>query len=155
MSRAFVKEPDGGETPEPLPERPISPHPNFVTPEGLQLIDSHLTEVRDKMNAAQTAGDRAAMAQIARDARYWAARRSTAQLVKPLDNPSEAAFGTTVTLRRDDGREQSYRIVGEDESDPAHGSVSYVSPLARALIGKRVGDVVRAGNAEVEIVGIR
>jgi len=64
MSRAFVKEPDGGETPEPLPERPISPHPNFVTPEGLQLIDSHLTEVRDKMNAAQTAGDRAAMAQI-------------------------------------------------------------------------------------------
>jgi len=68
--------------------------------------------------------------------------------------PSEVAFGTTVTIERDDRRRQTWRIVGEDEADPAQGTLSYVSPVARALIGKRVGDVVRAGNADAEIVAI-
>jgi transcription elongation GreA/GreB family factor len=155
MSRAFVKEPDGGEPPEPLPDRPISPHPNFVTPEGLAKIDTHLEELRDKRAVAQAAEDRVALAQIARDARYWAARRASAQVVNPPSHPSEVAFGTTVTLARDDGRRQTYRIVGEDEGDPARGALSYVAPLARDLIGKGVGDVVRAGNAELEIVEIK
>ena len=82
--------------------------------------------------------------------RYWTARRATAQVVNPPAAPSEVAFGTTVTIARDDGRRQTWRIVGEDEADPTRGTLSYVSPVARALIGKRVGDVVRAGNAELK-----
>ncbi len=119
------------------------------------MIDAHLTELRDRRAAAQATDDRAALAQIARDARYWAARRATAQAVNPPDHPSEVSFGTTVTLARDDGRRQTYRIVGEDEGDPAGGMLSYVAPLARDLIGKNVGDVVRAGSAELEIVEIK
>ena len=155
MSRAFVNEPDGGEPPEPLPDRPISPHPNFVTPDGLAMIDAQLAELRDRRAVAQAADDRPALAQIARDARYWAARRATAQVVTPPGHPTEVAFGTTVTLARDDGRRQTYRIVGEDEGDPARGALSYVAPLARELIGKSVGDVVRAGSADLEIVEIK
>jgi transcription elongation GreA/GreB family factor len=59
-----------------------------------------------------------------------------------------------VTIVRDDGREQTFRIVGEDEADPRAGSISHVSPLARAVLGKHVGDEVRAGTAEVEITAI-
>ena len=68
--------------------------------------------------------------------------------------PSEVAFGTTVTIERNDGRKQTWRIVGEDQADPAQGTLSYVSPVARALMGKRIGDVLRAGNSDAEIVAI-
>jgi transcription elongation GreA/GreB family factor len=68
--------------------------------------------------------------------------------------PAEVAFGTTVTIARDDGRRQTWRIVGEDEADPTRGTLSYVSPVARALMGKRVGDTVRAGKSDAEIIAI-
>ncbi len=96
MSRAFVKEDDAGGI-EPLPDRPISPHPNIVTPQGLADIDAHLAELQHRHAAAIKAEDRAALAAIARDLRYWSARRASVQVVKALDAPSEAAFGTTVT----------------------------------------------------------
>lgn len=67
-----------------------------------------------------------------------------------MENPDEVAFGTTVTIRREDRREQTYRIVGEDEADPARGLLSHVSPVAQALRGRRVGEVVQAGNSEAE-----
>jgi transcription elongation GreA/GreB family factor len=153
MSRAFVKEDDTGGI-EPLPDRPISPHPNIVTPHGLADIDAHLMELQHRHATATKAEDRAALAAVARDLRYWSARRASAQVVKPPDTPSEVAFGTTVTIVRDDGRRQTWQIVGEDEADPAQGTLSYVSPVARALTGKRVGDVVRAGNSDAEIVEI-
>ena len=63
-------------------------------------------------------------------------------------------FGSTVTIEREDGRRQTFRIVGEDEANPAHGTLSYVSPLAQALAGKSVGEVVRAGTSGAEIVAI-
>jgi transcription elongation GreA/GreB family factor len=158
VSRAFVKEDDGGGI-EPLPDRPISPHPNFVTPQGLAAIERILAELQERHAAAFEAEDRAAQGAIARDLRYWSARRASAQLVRAPDAPSQVAFGTTVTIARDDGRKQTqrlqtWRIVGEDEADPAQGTLSYVSPVARALMGKRVGDVVRAGNSDAEIVAI-
>jgi transcription elongation GreA/GreB family factor len=59
-----------------------------------------------------------------------------------------------VTIEREDGRRQTYRIVGEDEADPAQGTLSYASPVAQELMGKQVGDTVRAGAAEAEIVEI-
>ena len=153
MSRAFVKEDDDGGI-EPLPDRPISPHPNVVTPQGLAAIERQLAELAERHAAALQAEDRAALAAIARDLRYWNARRATAQVVKAADAPSEVAFGATVTIERDDGRRQTWRIVGEGEADPAHGTLSYVSPVARALMGKRIGDVVRAGNSDAEVVAI-
>ena len=153
MSRAFVKEDDSGGI-EPLPDRPISPHPNIVTPEGLALIERNLAELQERHAAALQTEDRATQAAVARDLRYWSARRASAQVVKPPDTPAEVAFGTTVTIKRDDGRQQTWRIVGEDEADPAHGTLSHVSPVARALMGRQVGDVIRAGNSDAEIVGI-
>jgi transcription elongation GreA/GreB family factor len=152
VSRAFVKEDDGAA--EPLPDRPVSPHPNFVTVEGLAAIDRELAHLQERHAAALKAEDRDALAAVARDLRYWSARRGSAQIVKAPNKPSETAFGTTVTIARDDGRRQTWRIVGEDEADPAKGMLSYVSPVARALIGTRVGNVVRAGNSDVEIVSI-
>src|SRR6478752_10204086 len=129
MSRAFVKEDDTGGA-EVLPDRPVSPHPNIVTPEGLAAIERQLAELGERHAAAIQAEDRAALAAIARDLRYWSARRASAQVVKAADAPSEAAFGTTVTIERDDGRRQTWRIVGEDEADPSQGTLSYVSPVA-------------------------
>ena len=158
MSSAFVKEEEGGEAFEYLPDRPISPHTNFVTPEGLALIESHLTQLHDEHAAAQAAGDKIVVAKTSRDLRYWTARRASAQIVHPPQDLSEVHFGTTVTIEREDGRRQTYRIVGEDEADPEHGLVSWVSPLARALNGAQVGDEVvwhrPIGDVPIEITAI-
>jgi transcription elongation GreA/GreB family factor len=75
-----------------------------------------------------------------------------------MPDPTSAekvAFGSTVTFRRDDGRVQTYRIVGEDEADPKAGMISFVSPVARILMGKAVGDVVTVSGQEIEIVAIK
>src|SRR5262249_52723931 len=152
MSRAFTKESD--DTFAELPDRPISQHPNLVTPEGLAQIDATLGALQAEHGVAQAATDRAAVVRIERDLRYWAARRASAQLVPTVENPIEVRFGSTVTIVRDDGRRQTYRIVGEDEADPSRGTVSYVSPVARALLGGKVGDVVRAGSSDAEILDI-
>ena len=154
MSSAFVKEPEGGEAFEDLPDRPISPHPNFVTPEGFSRIEAELERLHREHAAAQEADDKASLARTARDLRYWTARRNTAQVVTAPADAAEAHFGSTVTIEREDGRRQTFRIVGEDEADPAKGTISYVSPVAQALTGKRVGDVVQAGASEAEIVAI-
>lgn len=152
VSRAFVKETD--ETFETLPERAVSAHPNLVTSQGLELIEGALAGLRAQRARAQTASDRAAQARIDRDLRYWTSRRSTAQLVRSANDPARVHFGCTVTIVRDDGRRQSYRIVGEDEADPSAGRLSYVSPLAQALMRKQVGDVVQLGKSQAEILEI-
>ncbi len=153
MSRAFVKEPDG-ETFEALPERPVSEHPNFVTAEGLAQIERAMAAAEAAQAGAVRAEDKAAIAAAQRDLRYWTARRSTAQVVEPAEDTDQVRFGSTVTVRRDDGRTQTFRIVGEDEADPAQGTLSHVSPMARALFNKSAGDVVTVGDAEVEIVTV-
>ena len=94
------------------------------------------------------------MARATRDLRYFSARRGNAQLVETAQGTDKVVFGGSVTLEREDGRTQTYRIVGEDEADPAQGTVSHVSPLARALLGKAVGDVAVVNGAEVEIMAL-
>ncbi len=150
MSRAFVKEQDIDAV-EDLPDRPVSDHPNDVTAEGMTQIEAALGAARDAHAAAQAADDRAGVASAARELRYWSARRATARIVAKPGDSSQVRFGSTVTIVRDDGREQTFRIVGEDEADPARGTISHASPLARALFGKAVGDIVQAGNGEAEI----
>ena len=154
MSRAFVKEPDG-DAPEALPERPISPHPNLVTPQGLAAIKREITRLDFATSAAVRVGDKAALAAVQRDLRYWNARRASAQLIGPPTDASHVQFGATVTFKRDDGRRQTFRIVGEDEADPTQGTLSHISPVARALIGKSIGDVVAAGGGELKILEIK
>lgn len=151
MSRAFVKESDAVDE---LPDRIVSDYPNYVTPEGVALIERKVATLQADLATAQTEGDRDAIAAISRDWRYWDSRRSTAMIVQPPQDISTVRFGATVTIERDDGRSQTYRIVGEDEADPAQGLLSHASPLARALLGKGVGDQVSAGQTEAEIVAI-
>jgi transcription elongation GreA/GreB family factor len=154
MSRAFIKEPDGDDVFEDLPDRPISEYPNLVTPEGLAGIDAELARLHREHAAAQAKNDRATLARVGRDLRYWTTRRSSAELASGPVGHDRVQFGSTVTIERDDGRKATYRIVGEDEANPMQGTLSFVSPLARAISGKQVGDVVKAGDAEAEIIEI-
>lgn len=157
MSVAFTREEDLEATAADLPDRPISLAPNLVTSAGLAAIDAALAGARAAYAAAQAHGsieaDRTAMARATRDLRYWSARRASAQLVETAPD-GRVRFGGAVTIEREDGRRQTWRIVGEDEADPAAGSVSHVSPLARALLGKRVGDEARVAGQPVEIVAV-
>jgi len=158
MSVAFTREEDLETRASDIPDRPISAAPNLVTESGLALIEQALAEARAAYAAAQTEGgvsaDRTAMARATRDLRYWSARRASAQLTEPALDGDVVQFGRTVEVEREDGRRQTFRIVGEDEADPAAGSISYVSPLARALMGKAEGDVVTVAG-EVEIISVR
>ena len=159
MSVAFTREESAETAAEvELPDRPISPHPNLVTASGLEALAKAMTESRAAYDAAQQIEDagerRRAVAVASRDMRYFADRLRTAQLVPPPTEFSAIAFGHRVTFRRDDGRRQAFKIVGEDEADPRNGSISYVSPVARALIRRAAGDIVLAGDREIEILSI-
>ena len=152
MSRAFVKDQDDiiGEA----GERPVSPHPNLVTERGLTLIDEELERLRKDLAHAMHEANRAAIAGLSRDLRYWTQRRTTAQLVPAAKDNSKVAFGHRVTILRDDGRRQAFTIVGEDEAEPARGLVAYVTPVARAMLGRGIGDEIDlpGGTAEIEKV---
>ncbi|MBP0578305.1 transcription elongation factor GreA [Labrys sp. LIt4] len=154
MSRAFTQDGQEGEDAQVLPERPISIERNLVTARGLAMIEAELKQARSLFARAEAAGDRIAMGNASRDIRYWAARRASAELVTPSAADDGIRFGMAITLHYPDGRERIWRIVGEDEADAALGRISHVSPLARALFGKDVGDVVRVGPQEAEIVEI-
>jgi transcription elongation GreA/GreB family factor len=152
VSRAFVKEADG-DAPA-LPDRPISPHRNFVTETGLAAIEAAVGRFEAAHRDAVAKGERAAAAVASREVRYWRARRASAEVVKPT-NQHQASFGMTVTLRRSDGREQSFRILGEDEADPSRGTVSYLSPLARAVLNRGPGEIVEIAGQEAVLLTVR
>src|ERR1700722_7977590 len=120
LSVAFTKE-DSAETASEtlLPDRPVSPHPNLVTEAGLKALESGLHQAREAYETAQKIDDvnerRRQAAIPLRDARYFATRVRTAQVITNPTSTDAVAFGSTVTFRRDDGRVQTYRIVGEDE----------------------------------------
>ena len=159
MSVAFTKEESSETASETvLPDRPISPHPNLVTEAGLRALELALAQARAAYEAAGAIEDvnerRRERALPLRDARYFTERVRSAQVVPDPASSDVVAFGSTVTFSRDDGRVQTYRIVGEDEADPKAGSISFVSPVARSLMGKAVGDVVSAGDQQLEITAI-
>jgi transcription elongation GreA/GreB family factor len=154
MSRAFVKESDGDEGGE-LPELQVSPHRNLVTATGLRQIEVTVDELQAALSAARAAEDRSGIARIQRDLRYWTERQRTAELVPVLPATGAARFSSTVTLEKADGMRVEYQIVGEDEADPANGTISYVSPIARKLLGAAEGDSVALADGEAEIVGIQ
>lgn len=152
MSRAFTKEQD--DAPTDLGERPISPHRNLVTPEGLKLIEGELARLQRELAEANIAGERSAIARLSRDLRYWAARRETAELSVPEAESDLVRFGMTVELEDLDGVERIWTIVGEDEADPSKGKISHMSPVAIMLFGRPVGEVVIINGKEWEIVAV-
>jgi transcription elongation GreA/GreB family factor len=159
VSVAFTKE-DSAETASEtmLPERPVPEGPNLVTAAGLAGLERSLGEAQAAYDAALRIEDvnerRRQAAGPYRDLRYFAERVRTAQLVPAPETADKVAFGTRVTFERADGRVQSYTIVGEDEAEPRAGTLSFASPVARALMGKSVGDVAEVAGGEVEVVGI-
>lgn len=163
MSRAFVKEDDAG-TPEEKVDLPISAHPNFVTPAGLQMLRDKVTtfeeeRARLKEHEAELAAQ-SHLPRVEQELRYVEERLRVAIPVDLARQPRDrVAFGAQVTVEDEDGKQRDYTIVGEDEADPQAGKVSYVSPLARALDGAGVGDLITwkrpAGDQELEVVAIR
>jgi transcription elongation GreA/GreB family factor len=159
MSVAFVRE-ESAETAQgvSLPPRTISVHPNLVTQSGLRGLERALAESQRALKAGQTIEDanerRRALEFAARDLRYFVERAASAVLQPEPPDTVAVAFGSQVTILRDDDRRQTFRIVGEDESDPRGGSIAYVSPLARLLIGKRVGEAVEMDGREIEVLAI-
>ncbi|WP_422370134.1 transcription elongation factor GreA [Hoeflea sp.] len=159
MSVAFTKEESSETAAETrLPDRPVSEHPNLVTENGLKQLRASLDAARAAYDAANGIEDinekRRQQAVPVRDARYYAERVRSAELVPDPASNDIIAFGSTVTYSRDDHPPQTYRIVGEDEADPKSGSISFASPVARALMGKAVGDVVEVSGHELEIISI-
>ena len=150
MSKAFTKE-ESGSGNDPLPDREISPHRNLVTADGLAAIEATLSGLERALMAARTSQDTEAVAAVARDIRYWTARRASAEVMPPPEKSGRVQFGSTVTILRDDGRTQVWRIVGEDEADPKQGTVSYAAPLAQALFGREEGDDVVLHGRRAEI----
>lgn len=154
MNRAFVREREGGEAFEDLPDRIISPHPNLVTPSGMARMEKEIETLQQRLEEAKEADDKAEIARLSRDLRYWSHRHATAEVVPPSADTSQVRFGSRVTFEREDGRKQTYWIVGEDEADPAQGRISFASPLAQALMGRQVGETVTVAQSEAEIIAI-
>lgn len=163
MSRAFVKENDLEHAGTDLPERPQSAHPNYVTPGGLIQLQTESARLeQERLTLAPRKEDpiiRQRMAMIDRDLRYIQGRLERAIPVDPAGQATDTVlFGAVVNLDDEHGDSHTYMIVGEDEADISQNKVSWVSPLARALIGAKVGDSVKwhrpAGDLELEITSI-
>jgi transcription elongation GreA/GreB family factor len=159
LSRAFVRESDAD--PGSLPERPVSAHPNFVTPRGLALIEAQVRELEAQVReleaqrqAARVGDDAALRARVERDLRYWSTRRASARVVPAAAATDRVRFGMRVTLRLSTGVSQAFRLVGEDEADAAEGRVSWVAPFAQSLLGREVGESVPFQGGDAEIVSI-
>ncbi len=169
MSRAFVKEDQAGAPPVIPPRAALPPGtPNYVTPQGLLLLRAELAELQGQR--AQVEANHSDEADRTRQLTVLngrlaalSERLSGARLVDPRSQPTdEVRFGATVTLQTRNGqqpaRSQSFTIVGVDEASVAEGRVAFVAPIARAMLGARLGQTVtlRTGRGEetAEVVAI-
>jgi transcription elongation GreA/GreB family factor len=153
MSSAFIREQDDIVR-EDIADRPISPYRNLVTPEGYARIEAELARQHVEVEQATATDDQHALALAQRELRYWTARRGSAEIVHPIADKSHVRFGHRVELELANGEKLSFKIVGEDEADPANGLLPHVAPLATALLGKSVGDAVEAIHESAKIVKI-
>jgi transcription elongation GreA/GreB family factor len=162
MSRAFVKEPDGDLVADDQPEWTISSHTNYVTANGLQQLrdeqDNLLKKIQElKQDSNKDLSNKIELERFERALRYYESRINSAQLITKQD-PNVVGIGATVRMIDEDNKEYEFMIVGEDEADIKHGKISWVSPLAKALLGREVDDEViwprPAGDLRVEIVEI-
>ena len=142
MSVAFRRESDD-EHLEPKFEIPIPPGPNLVTARGLAMIGQR---VRDLEAAIARLTDDAALTAAKRDLRYWQTRQVTAELV-PAASGDKVEFGTSVLFLMG-GKSRTLALVGDDEADPAGGLIAFSAPLARALMGAAVGEMLPFGDKD-------
>lgn len=164
MSRAFVKESDEDLAAGELPERPLSAHPNYVTPAGIDRLQARVRELHERRGrlhaeALEDPMGKQRLRELERDLRYFTTQLERAIVVDPAGQPQdEVHFGAVVRISDEDGRAHQFSIVGDDEADVTAGKISWASPLAKAMIGSRVGDVVvwhrPAGDTEVAITEI-
>ena len=131
------------------PERMVDEGPNLVTPDGMAQIEAHVARIEA---ALKTESNILLRETLERDLRYWLIRKASAEIVRPTPDGT-VTFGSTVTIERKT-RRQSFRIVGVDEADPARGLISFRSPLANAVLGARVGDIIEADEPLGEILVI-
>jgi transcription elongation GreA/GreB family factor len=153
MSRAFTRE-DDNEAIADIGERPVSTFRNLVTEHGLRKIEKLLAELHEELAQAERRGERERIATISRDLRYWTARRENAELSVPEADSAVVRFGMRVKLEAEDGTHRSWTIVGEDEAEASKGTISHASPMAQALFGKAVGEVVSVAGKEWQIAAL-
>jgi len=163
MSRGFVKEDDLEHAGTDLPERPISEHPNYVTPLGLLQLQQQFEALEQERQQLAPSKEDPVVSQrlgmVERDLRYFQARLETVVIVEATTQPDDKVlFGATVEAEDENGDLHTFTIVGEDEADIAANKVSWVSPLARALLGHKLGENViwkrPAGDLALEITNI-
>jgi transcription elongation factor GreB len=164
VSRAFTKEDDAGAAPVVAPRAPLPPGtPNYVTPRGLAALRGELArllEERSELERGEPDAGRARLAAVfSQRIVELEARLGAAELVEPpSEKRDEVRFGASVKLRNDAGRERSVRIVGVDEANASEGRIAFLAPLARALLGKKPGDLAHVrtpqGEDEVEILAV-
>lgn len=162
MSRAFVKE-DDRESAVVAPPPALPPGvPNRITPEGAARLRGErlaLEEERATLRGQDGAEARGRLAAVEARLALLHAREPTWVVTVPPEPLTRAAFGVTVTLVDAQGRERRVRVVGVDEVDVAAGHVSFLSPIAQAVLGAAVGDEVRVrtprGEEELEVVALR
>lgn len=155
MSRAFIKE-DAAPDEDP-PERPVSSHPNYMTPRGVRLLRERETALDAQwagLSGAQEDPERRRRKRVLeRDLRYVRARLESALPVDPAAAPKgEVRFGARAVLRRAGGADFTVRIVGEDEAEEGGEFVSWTSPLAQALLGLKPGQSFDVPGAETGLV---
>jgi transcription elongation GreA/GreB family factor len=150
VSVAFRRESDE-EHKEPRFEIPLPVGPNLVTPAGLEQARQQVAALELRVTQELGEGE---LADAQRSLRYWRTRLATAELAPPPPE-DEVAFGSRVEFRLR-GQTRTIAIVGDDEADPAAGSIAFSAPLARALIGAAVGDTADFGGTSdaIEILGI-
>jgi transcription elongation factor GreB len=161
MSRAFVKEPEGDQAQDGLPERPLSPHPNYITPGGFRQLQSHLQALLQKRDELRAQGDdlsaKSQLGYLERELRYLAANIERAIIIDPKHQSHEdIRFGARASVMDEANKRYQFTIVGEEEACAPKGYISWLSPLAQALLGKRAGDRAvwerPVGNTELEIL---
>jgi transcription elongation factor GreB len=156
VSKAFTRE-DDAHTDEALPPyRPPWPEGarNYITPAGLAALRAE----RDALAAELASAGEAASAEARRRLAVLGVHLDAAEVVEAPSEASEARFGCAVELKDSGGHSRRYAIVGVDEVDGSRGRVSWMSPIARALSGRRIGDTITLrsprGEEELEIVWI-
>jgi transcription elongation factor GreB len=159
MSKAFTRESDESGDDEVPTIRPSLPPgtTNYITSQGAERLTQRLDNL---LETRRQSPDTPNSDVRKLDAAIRALQQTLSSLVvaQPSPNPQKVAFGTTVRIRHQNGEEETYRIVGVEEADPESGSISWLSPLARALLSRKVGDKVSfrnpAGLDELTVVGL-
>ena len=161
MSRAFVNEDNAAAQADQPVERQVSAQPNYVTPQGLGLLQAKVAELQ-ALHAEQSAkgeqADKQRLADLERDLRYFKQRLGSAQVVLAATSRDKVQIGSWVTYADEHATERRVQLVGEDQADAAHGLINWGSPLGRALLGARLNDEVLwqrpAGDQLIEVIRI-